>query len=324
MATAFDHEVKRFNRVDSLEELYVVADGEDLTPGWIPREKPILRPHMSSDFLPGHWSYETVKEGLDAAGHLIDVELAERRNLLMRNPLPGNTWMTSRTLVGAYQMILPGEFAPSHCHTGNALRVIIEGEGTYSIVEGERMPMESGDVVLTPGNCWHGHGHTGDAPAYWLDCLDVPLSYLLEAMKFTPPRSKVEPPAPVVEESPYRFSRDAIARSLDSAQADPEGRRGPWAVLPTPSMKPIGLVAQRLSNGATRSRRSSANRMFSVMQGSGSTTVGDTVFDWKLGDTVIIPSGHWFSHKADGDAQLLEMTDEPLMLFSNHYLEELA
>ena len=29
--------------------------------------------------------------------------------------------------------------------------------------------METGDVVLTPGWCWHAHGHDGDRPAYWFD-----------------------------------------------------------------------------------------------------------------------------------------------------------
>ena len=87
--------------------------------------------------------------------------LAERRNLVMRNPAPNPGFETSRTLVAAYQMILPGEHAPSHRHSSHALRVIIDGKGSYSIVDGDKTPMETGDVVLTPGWCWHGHGHDG-------------------------------------------------------------------------------------------------------------------------------------------------------------------
>jgi gentisate 1,2-dioxygenase len=51
--------------------------------------------------------------------------------------------MTTRTLVAAYQMILPGEKAPSHRHTAHALRVIIDAHGAYSTVDGEKTPMET-------------------------------------------------------------------------------------------------------------------------------------------------------------------------------------
>ena len=93
--------------------------------------------------MPAHWSYEDAKAGLDAAGRLIDVSLAERRNLVMRNPAPGANFETTRTLVCAYQMILPGEKAPSHRHSSHALRVIIDGKGSYSI--GQRREDADGD-----------------------------------------------------------------------------------------------------------------------------------------------------------------------------------
>jgi gentisate 1,2-dioxygenase len=43
--------------------------------------------------------YREGKAGLDAAGRLIDVSLAERRNLVMRNPAHGTNFETTRTLV---------------------------------------------------------------------------------------------------------------------------------------------------------------------------------------------------------------------------------
>ena len=157
--------------VATLDALYQQAERLNLTPGWVPREKPILWPQPKSVYRPGHWIYEDAKAGLDAAGRLIDVALAERRNLVMRNPAEGTNFETTRTLVCAYQMILPGEVAPSHRHSSHALRVIVDGHGSYSIVNGQKMPMESGDIVLTPGWFWHGHGHDGDQPAYWFDGL---------------------------------------------------------------------------------------------------------------------------------------------------------
>ena len=137
--------------VASLEALYEEAARVGFTPGWVPRKKPILWAEPQSEFVPAHWRWHDAKAGLDAAGRLIDVALAERRNLVMRNPAPGANFETTRTLVCAYQMILPGEQAPSHRHAPHALRVIIDGKGAFSTVDGEKMPMETGDVVLTPG-----------------------------------------------------------------------------------------------------------------------------------------------------------------------------
>jgi gentisate 1,2-dioxygenase len=100
------------------------------------------------------------------------------------NPLEGNTYATTRTLIAAYQMILPGEKARSHRHTPNALRLILEGEGAYTVVDGVRLDMHPGDVVLTPNWYWHGHCSEADVPCYWLDGLDVPLVHLLQPMFF--------------------------------------------------------------------------------------------------------------------------------------------
>ncbi len=231
------------------------------TPGWIDREQPIMGARERSEFLPAHWRYRDVTSMLSEAGHLVDVGLAERRNLVLRNPRAGNEWATSNTLVCAYQMILPGEFAPSHRHTSHAFRFIIDGKGTYSVVDGVRMPMESGDVVLTPGGHWHGHGHDGDEPAYWLDGLDVPLTYLLEPLTYEKHPQKVEKVAKVVSKSPYRFARNDIQRSLDAASADPDGIYGKRIHLPTPEMPAMQLQMQRLESGkSTRAWRSTANR----------------------------------------------------------------
>ncbi|MBJ7988181.1 cupin domain-containing protein, partial [Bacillus cereus] len=80
---------------------------------------------------------------------------------------------TTQTLYAAVQLIQPGETAPSHRHVQNALRFVMEGEGAYSIVQGERIFMERGDFLTTPNGLWHGHGHTGDKPMIWMDCLDI-------------------------------------------------------------------------------------------------------------------------------------------------------
>jgi len=246
--------------------------------------------------------------------------LAERRNLVMRNPAPIAGFETSRTLVAAYQMILPGEHAPSHRHSSHALRVIIDGKGSYSIVDGEKTPMETGDVVLTPGWCWHGHGHDGDQPAYWFDGLDVPLTHLLEPMFFEEHPQKYQKVERVAQTSPYRFTRADIARRLDAAVADPEGFHGPRVSLEAPTMPSMGLVMERLVSGTrTKRYRTTANTIFHVVEGSGESTVGDERFSWSRGDTFVAPGWYAIGHHALSDAQLFVLSDEPLLRFSHYY-----
>jgi gentisate 1,2-dioxygenase len=306
--------------ISSLESLYQAAAAVNFTPGWIPRNKPILWAEPRPQFFPAHWSYEDAKAGLDAAGRLIDVALAERRNLVMRNPAPTAEFETSRTLVAAYQMILPGEHAPSHRHSSHALRVIIDGKGSYSIVDGEKTPMETGDVVLTPGWCWHGHGHDGDQAAYWFDGLDVPLTHLLEPMFFEEHPQKYQKVQRVAQTSPYRFKRDDIACRLDAAAPDPEGFYGPRVGLEAPTMPSMCLVMERLAAGTrTRRHRTTANTIFHVVQGSGESTIGDQRFVWSRGDTFVAPGWHSIGHRATSDAQLFVLSDEPLLRFSKYY-----
>jgi gentisate 1,2-dioxygenase len=306
--------------IPDLDALYAQAARVGLTPGWVRRAKPILWSEPKSEYAPAHWRWEDAKAGLDAAGRLIDVSLAERRNLVMRNPAPAANFETTRTLVCAYQMILPGEKAPSHRHSSHALRVIIDGKGSFSTVNGEKMPMETGDVVLTPGWCWHGHGHDGDEPAYWFDGLDVPLTHLLEAMFYQEHPDRHEKVERLAESSPYRFTREAIARGLDAASADPDGFHGPRISLPAPQMPPMALSMERLASGTrTRRYRTTANSIFLVVEGTGESAIGDRRFSWQRGDTIAAPSWTTIEHRATADATLFALTDEPLMRFSGYH-----
>ena len=57
------------------------------------------------------------KKALDASHNMVPADQTERRNLILYNPIEGNSYATVRTLIVAYQMILPGEKARSHRHT---------------------------------------------------------------------------------------------------------------------------------------------------------------------------------------------------------------
>jgi gentisate 1,2-dioxygenase len=95
---------------------------------------------------------------------LITAKEAVRRVLILKNPgLAGRSQATTSLFAGL-QMILPGEVAPLHRHTQSALRFIVEGNGAFTAVEGERTTMHEGDFVITPSWTWHDHGNDSDHP----------------------------------------------------------------------------------------------------------------------------------------------------------------
>ncbi|MDT7838663.1 cupin domain-containing protein [Aquabacterium sp. OR-4] len=129
-----------------------------------------------------HWSYQALRPLLLRAGELTPIEKAERRVLVLANPGHGRENMkASPAMYLGMQLLLPGEWAPSHRHTPNAVRMVVEGEGAWTTVDGEQCPMLRGDLILTPTGLWHEHGHDGSAPVVWLDVLDLPLVYYMEA-----------------------------------------------------------------------------------------------------------------------------------------------
>jgi gentisate 1,2-dioxygenase len=300
----------------SLDELYGYLGEIRIGAGWA-KKTPSLWTEPKPTFAPYRWSYAQAKAALDAAGRLINTELAERRNLVMHNP--AGDYATSRTIVAAYQMIMPGEKARSHRHTPNALRLILDAEpGAYTIVNGERLSMMPGDVVLTPNWCWHGHGNDSKACAYWLDVLDVPLVQLLEPMFFEPHPDEFEKETVVANASPMHFAWADTEHRLAKAAKNANGKPAEIALgtdsaensaLDTMALSMIGLKAGQ----GTAPRKIAANNVFGVVKGSGQTEVEGTTLSWNRGDVIVVPSWREHVHKTEGGAVLFRVSDEPVM-----------
>ena len=159
----------------SRKEFYDRIAAQSIAPLWevlrgiAPRE-PVgqLKPHA--------WRWEECRSYLIEAGELLTVEEAERRALLLENPaLPGRS-RTTGTLTSAIQLVLPNEIAPAHRHTQTAVRFVMESEGGFTTVDGERTAMRPGDFIITPSWTFHDHGNDGQAPLLFLDIVDSPIS----------------------------------------------------------------------------------------------------------------------------------------------------
>jgi gentisate 1,2-dioxygenase len=121
---------------------------------------------------------------LRVAAKTVPIEECERRALVFANPgLDGKPYITN-TLFAAYSLYNPGERAPVHRHTPSASRFVLEGDGGFTVVEGEKLRMSRGDLILTPTGTWHDHGNDGREAVIWVDVLNVPLVESLNATRF--------------------------------------------------------------------------------------------------------------------------------------------
>src|ERR1044071_3152607 len=155
------------------EEYYERISKKDMAPLWkvmksVVTKEPVTRcvPHI--------WHYDDVKSLVMESGGLITAEEALRRVLILENPALRGESRATNTLFAGIQMILPGEVAPAHRHVSSAIRFVLDGEGAYTAVEGEKSFMSPGDFVITANWAPHDHGNTSKQPMLWLDVLDFP------------------------------------------------------------------------------------------------------------------------------------------------------
>lgn len=305
-----------------LEDLYPVLHANRYTAGWH-KKTPSLWKEPRKTYLPQHWRYREARLAMDRAGEWISTELAERRNLLMFNPVEGNEYATARSIVSAYQMIKGKEYAKTHRHTPNALRLILDTRpGVFTVVNGIKLPMNPGDVLLTPNWSWHSHYNEGEANGYWIDFLDVPLVHLLEPMFFEVQEGDTQPVTSEPAQSEFAFPQAWAEAHLARMAPDAHGVRR--LVLPTVQHMPSMHLAHALipKGGRTGVSRSTAHRIFAVMKGKGSARIGEQEFHWEFGDTLVVPGWTHFEFSASDEALLFQVNDEPLMRMLGFYRQE--
>jgi gentisate 1,2-dioxygenase len=192
--------------------------------------------------------------------------------------------------------------------------MVVEGEGAWSTVDGEKCPMRRGDLILTPTGLWHEHGHDGTEPVVWLDVLDLPLVYYMEA-SYHVNGGRQEPrtdhgerryargglvPTPVFERSgkaypmlryPWADARAAL-ESLAADQPDLDAVQMTYANPETGghAQNILGFYALMLRPGqALRLPVRSPAMVFHVIEGGASVQVEDQRFQLREADTCCAP-----------------------------------
>jgi gentisate 1,2-dioxygenase len=291
---------------DSLAPYYSELGRLRFSPGWA-RPEPSMWPAPRPKFKPAVWRYAAARTALDQAGEFVPVEQAERRNLIMVNPIEGNLYATTRNLVAAYQCVKGGETARTHRHTPAALRLVLEAKpGTYTVVNGARVDMLPGDVVLTPSWSWHGHVNETDQTSFWIDFLDIPFVQLSEAMFFE------QYPAGGFE--PIRQS-GATPFRIPVAQALGQGRDAKLLEIASGIMPTIALHLMRQpAGGRVDAAKSTANNIYAVISGRARFSAeGGLTETLGPGDVIAVPCWHEHAVEAVEDTSILRVSDEPLL-----------
>jgi len=313
-----------FRDARNFDDLYRLFAVNRYTAGWH-KKRPSLWAEPTADFQPLHWRYRDAVVALDRAGEWIGIDLAERRNLIMYNPIGDNDYATVRTVISAYQMIKPDEYARTHRHTPNALRLILDAEpGLYTVVEGVKLPMNAGDVLLTPNWCWHSHYNEGRQNGYWLDFLDVPLVHLLGPMFYEQYPGGTQPVTSQPNSHPFVYSRAWVEQQIAKEPANRNGVR--HLALPSREYIPtLELSYWKMPKGATTGVcRSTASRVFAATAGAGRASVGDLHTEWLRGDVLAVPSWMRFEIVASDDAMLFEVSDAPALQLLGFYRDGAA
>jgi gentisate 1,2-dioxygenase len=330
--------------IDELPAAYRQSLTEkNLVPIW-----PLLRavlPHDKPDrrTRPVLWRYRDLRPELLKAGELTPIEKAERRVLALANPGLGleNMQATASIFIGL-QLILPGETAPNHRHSPSAVRMVIEGNGGYTVVQGEKCPMEKGDLILTPSGLWHQHGHDGTGPVVWLDALDLPIVHALEASYAVEGEAQTVRNEPDSSQSRYRRAGLVPYRSLDARRTRYPLLRYPWKEVcealtalaeVTPKgemvqlayvnpetgrecMPVLGFSAIMLRPGETiAAPRRSASAVLHVIEGDGEAEIDGTALGFSDSDTLAVPTHAKVllaNRKTKAPAFLFQVDDAPL------------
>ena len=286
--------------------------------------------------IPYAWRWDDVVSYLHEACAALPEAMHARRNLTFDNPALER--YTTHTLAAGVQLIQPGEIAWPHRHTATALRFVVDGDpDMVTVVDGVAYPMENYDLILTPKWRWHGHHNRSQKNAIWVDLLDVPLILSFnqtfveegEIGRIEPDGSTSfeSPDTPGYSDRPYpvpiRFAwRDMEARLREAAKDGGDPFDGASCAYNDPetggsTLPSVSCHAHLLQPGqATKRHRHTSSAVYVVVEGEGTTVVGDTELTWSKHDTFCVPNWSWHHHvnmRKDADALLFSMNDSPML-----------
>lgn len=340
-----------------LERYYADLAGREMGALWTVANT--IEPwHPRPAAVPVLWRWADMRPAVLRSLELVRPEQAGRRVVMLVNPGCRAVSAAVGLLYSGIQVMGPGEGASAHRHAASALRFIMEGEGAYTIVDGERIMLGARDFVLTPNGTWHDHGvDAAGTVCIWQDGLDIPLvnaldansyavhpelrqtpsrpvdaSYALHGSGFLQPASARRgwgrPYSPLLK-YPWEPAYEALQRAARAEDGSPFDGIIMEYVNPLtggPVMPTIGASMQLLRPGErTRAHRHTGSFVYQCAKGRGWSVIDGRRFDWGERDVFVLPS--WALHEHANvseteDACLFCFNDLPVLRALGLYREE--
>ncbi|KAJ5636952.1 RmlC-like cupin domain-containing protein [Penicillium longicatenatum] len=303
----------------SVQHYYDSLSSKDVSPLWTVLDK-MVPPRPNPPSTVAMWRYDSLRPPLMDAGELVTAEEAERRVLMLVNPSREAPYTTD-TIYAGLQLVLPGETAPAHRHMAFALRFIIEGSHGFTAVEGEKLMMARGDVILTPTWTWHDHGSEGTGPMVWLDGLDLPL-YRFLPVNFAENYEKLRYPSTLTAKSKLKIPWLTAAASLDADLSTSYTKYEYRFEDGSHLSRTLSAQAERVAAGSTTAKsQETCSFVYHVYEGTGYSSIAtpggkEEKVEWKEKDTFSVPAWSSISHTCtmpNGQAYLFAINDKPIV-----------
>ena len=316
-------------------------------------DKPVFTDVPTPITEPFKWEYTNMKKLLYKLGDILSTDEAERRQVQLVNPsLKKFPYLgaiaISPTIFAAIQLVKKGEVAPSHHHSPNAFRFILEApeDGAYTVVNGKRLIMHRGDLVLTPSYAWHDHRNEGNGDVIWLDGLDAPLVWYLGAIFFEDYFKKYNKSLQDITETekenllkygdgmlpdfekedsydplyiyPYGRARETLIRIKENSNKMPEEGYVMRYVNPNNGKDIFQTMAAKIrlisARNKTKKIQKTEHIIFMPVEGECTVKLDDVEYKLKENDIAIVPP--WRSYEivnnSNKDCILFSYSDEPI------------
>ena len=345
--------IKHAPTVDEAQEYYRELQERHLVALWNVQANLLVK-EPRSRAVPYLWRWGDLYPLIERSGEVAPPLQwgAERRVLGLINPGLPERYGATHTMWAGFQYLMPGEVAPAHRHSVSAIRFIVQGEGGFTAVDGDRCIMGPGDLILTPPWTWHDHGNETDEPMIWLDGLNLQLVADLEAVFYEPFSEDAQPLTRPVGDSEGRYSvgqlrpswekpvgpcspllnykwaqAEEALRRLATADSDPFDDVAMEYINPHtggPIMPGLACGIQLIRGGVrTRAHRHTGSVIYLAFQGSGSSVIDGQRFHWEKGDLFVVPTWAWHEHAGtDGEAVLFSVQDRPAVEALGLYREQ--
>ena len=347
----------RVKDTEALEAFYDELGKRDTVALWTVANK--IEPWFPQPAsVPILWRYEDIRPFVIDSLDLVKPEDAGRRVVALVNPERKDVTAAVGLLYTGLQGMGPGESMTAHRHMAAALRFVVEGQGAWTVVDGQKLKVGPRDFAITPSFTWHEHGNEGsDEPVVWQDGLDIPLVNALDAGFYEVHPNHYQERGAVVNSSlltygagqlrpvgfedgwtkPYSplfaYPWEPTYAALQNAAKASEGSPYDGILLEYSNPRTGGSVMPTLSahiqllraDQHTRAHRHTGSVVYNVAKGEGYSVIAGRRFDWKQGDIFVVPSWAWHEHanlSTSDDAVLFSFNDFPVMRSLSFWREE--